>query len=641
MQVQPPDRKMAFIKQLQSFVRHQSLAWMMVAFLAGCTAKVKLPYKPTSQIKQEFNDRYFFDTGTNAGFRKDWNWRFFSLADAKKVAAQYGPVLLDSVLRYVNPIYAAKRQSFEGLPEYNIVCKVTGNADLDNYLVKHFQYVPKLYRGTAFDFKNLPDRKVSLFYRHDQKGRLIAALASVKGYKNSDSYLCMYLGHYNDVSTFLKQFDKWDDAKDFDVLKYRDTRTRYGNDTVLQLQGFIPLTHAIQTIGTYSDYFALNIFKKPDSLMVVNGQISYQKALDVLSSEFNNSFLEEQNYYDLQLYLQTKATYYTFLGDHKSSLASEALYKFTDFHFELPGNTEIIDAGKLVLDAARNKGIIAFNEAHHDVRCRAFVFSLLDSLKAIGFTHLALEDLTEMPIDGKPAFLSGYYCREPIYHNLVAHAQRIGLKIVIYDRKDANANKQYLDRDQYAARILHKQVRLQKGERLIILCGYGHIDKTKNKTQPSSLIDHLAALSGTEPLTVDLAYPRLYSFTTKEVPYYYALKRNDITGLFHQRRGSNGDIAVYPPTGVRYFDYSYYLEHHLLPLKKTTLSISTDANAEGELTAYVYPSAPQHLMEIPVFTMPVHKNATSITIYVPQSGEYDVEVREAGNRVVYRGRVLL
>lgn len=387
----------------------------------------------------------------------------------------------------------------------------------------------------------------------------------------------------------------------------------------------------------------LDFLRKPDSVLLINNQLSYQKALQELTKNFSDDFYNEQKNVDLQVYFQTKAFYESFLGNHEQAVKCEAMYKFIDLKFKLKQGQNITDASKFLMNKIEDRKIVAFNEAHHDVRCRAFVISFLDSLKKAGFTHIAFEDLQKAPENGDVFFNSGYYCREPLYHNLITSAIEKGFKVIPYDIASNRAKSNYMDRDKLAAKTLLKIINFHKDQKLVIFCGYGHIDKSKDKNSPSSLIDYVWKYSGIEPLTIDLAYPRLYKLEDTTVNHFFVLTSDKDTGFFHNRRGSNGDIAVYPPNGVQYFDYQYYVSNGLLNYQKMHFNFfENNLIKDSLLTVYVYKTGevPKGEIKLPVFTKLIENKNQKINIYVPDTDIYYVEVRTADNTIVIKSTLV-
>jgi hypothetical protein len=603
----------------------------------SCTT-IYIPHKSKSEIQREFKERYYYDDATQIGFKKYWNWKFASKNDAQKIDKHY---LINAIEPYATPIYAAVRNSFDDTNEFSLVFKVDNDKEVKNYLDINLQVVDTLLYNSAYSYKNIKSKSVSLYYKHHKNRKQIICASYIFDYKNNNKYLSIYLGSYKNVDKYLKQFEIWDESigrKMNNAPTYKEGRDQYGLDTILQLQGFHSQSFLFGSIGLFENYKSLNIYKIPDSLMIVNGELSYQNSLELLISNFNEDFFEEEHYVDLQIYLQTKAVYHTLLSDHKSAIESENIYKAVDNKFLLPAHAKILSAKEFILNSVKERKIIAFNEAHHDIRARSFVLSLMDSLKAIGFTHIAFEGLVQAPIQDFLTHTSGYYIREPMYNNLVLYAKKLGFKIIAYEQQLTHKkNKREAERDKVAANTLLKEVDFRKGDKLIVFCGYGHIDKADDKTTPVSLIDYLWAKTKVEPLTIDLAYPRTYYVMDTAIDHFYILDM-DRKGQFHKRSGSNGDISVYPPNGKKYFDFNYYYEHKIVPLKKEIFAFKPDKDitSDEKVTIYVYKDLKQGILQIPVFTSLINNEEQDVNIFIIEGGEYLIEVRNIHNKVIQK-----
>lgn len=614
------------------------------AFFCGCRT-LKLPYKSKAGISKEFQQSYFYDESSLTGFKKDWDFRFYSKSDAK-TGMKEDKVTIDSFLKFATPVYAAKRKSYDNTRENMIIFEINDVADLKNFLSNNFTYVDTLLHNQSYSFKNFKDREVKMYYAHNRKLKTISAPVFVDQYASGQKYLIYYHATYNDLFTYLKQVHEWYvvrwDFRDRYCAENLSRNSPFIPDPIVMLWPFSSIADPARSINQFDDIDQLDYLRKPDSLLLVNGQISYQAALEALIKNFREDFYSEQSSIDLQVYFQTKAFYETFIGNYKEAVESEAMYKFIDLKFKLKDSQQVADARSFLMNRIRDQKIVAFNESHHDVRCRAFMISFLDSLRKAGFTQIAFEDVQKEPEDGDVFFNSGYYCREPLYHNLVLAAIEKGFKVIPYDISSRQKSK-YYERDKFAAKSLLQKAKLNKGEKLVIFCGYGHIDKAKDKNNPSSLIDYITKYSGIEPLTIDLAYPRLYQLQDTSVDHFFVLTKGIDTGFFHNKLGSNGDIAVYPPNGVPYFDYQYYTNNRLINYKKVSIDLQRNASiSDSALTIYVYESGkvPKGEIKLPVFTKLIENKKQKIDIFLPDDRhEYNMEIRTADNRIVEKSPV--
>jgi hypothetical protein len=178
-----------------------------------------------------------------------------------------------------------------------------------------------------------------------------------------------------------------------------------------------------------------------------------------------------------------------------------------DFAAPLPPAWEATDAVDAIADLAASHRVVMVNEAHHDAHTRLITFQLLPRLRALGFTHLALEALIEdgdsLRQRGYPLATSGTeYLREPVYGQIVREALRLGYVLVSYDPAASSAQ----ERERLQARALYEKVLSHDPKaKLLVHAGYAHIDKAPGRlgsVQP--MAERLHGLSGLDILSVDM-----------------------------------------------------------------------------------------------------------------------------------------
>lgn len=167
-----------------------------------------------------------------------------------------------------------------------------------------------------------------------------------------------------------------------------------------------------------------------------------------------------------------------------------------------------VDALDTIVDLAAHRRVVMVNEAHHDAHTRLLTLALLPRLRAIGYTHLALEALSEdagsVRQRGYPTATSGSeYLREPVYGEIVREAMRLGYVLVAYDPQGQHAQ----ERETQQARTLYERVLAGNPRaKLLVHAGYAHIDKAPGRL--GSIVPmaaHLHALSGLDILSIDQA----------------------------------------------------------------------------------------------------------------------------------------
>ncbi|SFS04570.1 hypothetical protein SAMN05216570_1877 [Dyella sp. OK004] len=185
-----------------------------------------------------------------------------------------------------------------------------------------------------------------------------------------------------------------------------------------------------------------------------------------------------------------------------------------------PGEWQAVDAAEAIARLAAERRVVMVNEAHHDAHTRQLTLALLPRLRALGFTHFALEALGDrdetLAARGYPTWSSGSeYMHEPVFGEIVRKAIALGFIIVPYDADSDTAQ----GRESGQARNLYQRVLTGHPEaRLFVHAGYAHIDKTKGRLGDASpMAAQLKELSGIEPLSIDQtqfreANPRLPLF---------------------------------------------------------------------------------------------------------------------------------
>jgi hypothetical protein len=164
------------------------------------------------------------------------------------------------------------------------------------------------------------------------------------------------------------------------------------------------------------------------------------------------------------------------------------------------------DAVDAIVEAAAHRRVVMINEAHHDAHTRLLTLELLPRLRAIGFTHLAVEALSEdadtLRRRGYPTIRSGTeYLREPVYGELVREALRLGYVLVPYDLAGGEGN----ERETQQAHTLYDKVLAGNPKaKLLVHAGYAHIDKAPGRLgRVVPMAARLQALSGLDILSVD------------------------------------------------------------------------------------------------------------------------------------------
>ncbi|MFC5740659.1 hypothetical protein [Dyella tabacisoli] len=235
---------------------------------------------------------------------------------------------------------------------------------------------------------------------------------------------------------------------------------------------------------------------------------------------------------------------------------------------ELPQSAQwqAVDAADAIEKLAANRRLVMINEAHHDAHTRQLTLALLPRLRALGFTHFAIEALDDkdsaLMKRGYPVSDSGSeYLHEPIYGDIVREAIKLGFIIVPYESDTIST----ADRETHQADNLYRRVFMRDPKaRLLVHAGYAHIDKVVGSfgstIQPMAA--HLIQISGIDPLSIDQTQLRDVGPVRGDTTYRSLLasfEPKDPTVLLNRTTGNAWstnpaahDISVLlPPAGHR------------------------------------------------------------------------------------------
>lgn len=159
-----------------------------------------------------------------------------------------------------------------------------------------------------------------------------------------------------------------------------------------------------------------------------------------------------------------------------------------------------------------------------------------------------------------------------------------------------------------------------------------------------SLIDYLKKYTEIEPFTIDLAFARLYYLKDTLIKNYYSLKKINTADTFFNKSG-NGDISIYPPNVISYFDYDYYFQNRLLPFEKQSFDFvpPADSKPDDTLTVCLYTRSPQnssHYNEIPVYTRFVENKKQQIPIFTLFMGKFDLIIKGPENNIIINRQIV-
>ena len=214
---------------------------------------------------------------------------------------------------------------------------------------------------------------------------------------------------------------------------------------------------------------------------------------------------------------QMLATHYSFLGRPLDALRTFPFRKGDAPRDDLPSPAthRAIPAVDWIAAQAGDYRVVMLNEAHHAPQTRTLTLSLLPVLRQKGYTHLALEALSNDGKDplsrGYPDRDSGMYTREPVFAALIREAKRLGYRLVPYETASAPGERQQ-DRETGQAEAIAKALAGDPQARMLVHAGYAHIGEAQrglpDDARPMAM--ELARISGLPLLTVDQTSTRSY-----------------------------------------------------------------------------------------------------------------------------------
>ena len=202
--------------------------------------------------------------------------------------------------------------------------------------------------------------------------------------------------------------------------------------------------------------------------------------------ELRNSYsLIDREQTDLQkrwMFAQQIAAVDTFYGRYID--AESRLYKVRPNYGkakQCPGDSDSAVAAIETLSTLLNDTeLLLINESHTRLSTRSFNLRILSMLKGSGFTHLAIEALSDR-IETSQVLRNwvpqangdfGYYTREPLMAEIIREAQKLGFVLIAYDDFPKGGREA---REEYQATSIASIVNDNKTAKVVVLAGYSHI----------------------------------------------------------------------------------------------------------------------------------------------------------------------
>ena len=217
----------------------------------------------------------------------------------------------------------------------------------------------------------------------------------------------------------------------------------------------------------------------------------------------------------------------TFVGDYAGAAASFSIAQpeqADDGMSPLSGGYSAKSAAEAILDLAKDRKAVFFNEAHSAPITRTLTIELLAKLRAQGFDYFAAETLYRTDKDlnqrGYPTPASGFYIDEPLYGEMVRTALKLGYKVLAYDVENAGAGDV---RELAGAQNLYHVFKQDPNARLVVDAGFAHIQKTGKYLGGGSVVEFFQKMSGINPLCIEQTMMIQHARPDQDHPYYTAV----------------------------------------------------------------------------------------------------------------------
>lgn len=216
--------------------------------------------------------------------------------------------------------------------------------------------------------------------------------------------------------------------------------------------------------------------------------------------------------------LQMELTYSSFLGHneyYETCLNKlESRFKPNDTISDIIKDNSVF--GSKVIDTIINEAdkhkIVMINENHYYPNHRLLVFDLLERLKEIGYSYLALEALNTKQDsllnleNAYPTLETGFYTSEQNYSNLIRKAKELGYEFIAYENTDNNKNRELGQ----AENLFNKTFKINPNSKVLVLAGIDHIlekPTSKGKEWMATLFKNKYNI---DPLTISQTHLNSY-----------------------------------------------------------------------------------------------------------------------------------
>jgi hypothetical protein len=220
--------------------------------------------------------------------------------------------------------------------------------------------------------------------------------------------------------------------------------------------------------------------------------------------------------------------YQTYVGDYDGARTTFSIaqpVQNDDGPSPLADSWQLRPAADVILEMAKDRKAVFFNEAHSAPITRTLTIQLLAKLREMGFNYFAAETLydTDKNLNTRkyPNAETGFYTNEPLYGEMVRTALRLGYKVVAYDAENAGVGD---PRERAGAQnLVDRVLKKDPNARLVVNAGFAHVQKSGKYLGGTSMGDFFHRISGIDPLTIEQTMMIQHARTDQDHPYYLAV----------------------------------------------------------------------------------------------------------------------
>ncbi|HEX6832085.1 MAG TPA: hypothetical protein VF132_01015 [Rudaea sp.] len=218
----------------------------------------------------------------------------------------------------------------------------------------------------------------------------------------------------------------------------------------------------------------------------------------------------------------------TYIGDYDAARTTFSIAQPPqpdDATSPLSGSYTVRPAAEVILEMAKDRKAVFFNEAHSAPITRTLTIELLGKLREQGFNYFAAETLYSTDKDlqkrGYPTAKTGFYTNEPLYGEMVRTALRLGYRVMWYDAENAGVGD---PRERAGAENLYSQVfKKDPNARVVVNAGFAHVQKSGKYLGGTSMGEFFQKISGIDPLTIEQTMMIEHARPDQDHPFYTAI----------------------------------------------------------------------------------------------------------------------